>query len=93
MFREYIGKLKGIVGEERANFILANAVALVVSGSDDIANTYFTTRVRQLHYDVPSYTDLMANSASDFIQVYTEKRRSRTIKYAQFMKRERMVDG
>ncbi|XP_054796783.1 GDSL esterase/lipase EXL3-like [Prosopis cineraria] len=68
MFKEYIGKLKGIVGEERTNFILANAVALVVSGSDDIANTYFTARVRQLQYDVPAYTDLMANSASDFIK-------------------------
>ncbi|KAK4276493.1 hypothetical protein QN277_014635 [Acacia crassicarpa] len=68
MLKEYIGKLKGIVGEDRTNFILANAVALVVSGSDDIANTYFTARVRQLQYDVPAYTDLMANSASDFVK-------------------------
>ncbi|XP_028794254.1 GDSL esterase/lipase EXL3-like [Neltuma alba] len=68
MFKEYRRKLKENVGEERTNFILANAVALVVSGSDDIANTYFTARFRQLQYDVPAYTDLMANSASDFIK-------------------------
>nr|KYP46313.1 GDSL esterase/lipase EXL3 [Cajanus cajan] len=68
MFKEYIGKLKNIVGEERANFILANSFYLVVAGSDDIANTYFIARVRQLQYDIPSYTDLMLNSASDFVK-------------------------
>ncbi|KAK9271306.1 hypothetical protein L1049_026896 [Liquidambar formosana] len=69
LFKEYIEKLKGVVGEERTNFILANSIFLVVSGSDDIANTYFLTHVRELHYDVPSYTNLMVNWASTFLQV------------------------
>ena len=69
MFKQYIGKLKQIVGEDRTNFILANSLFLVVAGSDDIANTYFVARVRQLQYDVPAYTDLMVNSASDFVKV------------------------
>lgn len=69
MFKEYIGKLQGMVGEERTNFILANSLFLVVAGSDDIANTYFTIRVRKSQYDVPAYTDLMVNSASEFLQV------------------------
>lgn len=69
MFREYIGKLQAMVGEERTKFILANSLFLVVAGSDDIANTYFTIRVRKLQYSVPAYTDLMVNSASSFIQV------------------------
>ncbi|KAJ1424172.1 SGNH hydrolase superfamily [Sesbania bispinosa] len=69
MFKEYIGKLKGIVGEDRTNFILANSLFVVVAGSDDIANTYFIARVRQLQYDIPAYTDLMLHSASDFIKV------------------------
>ncbi|KAL2346230.1 hypothetical protein Fmac_000230 [Flemingia macrophylla] len=68
MFKEYIGKLKNIVGEDRTNFIIANSFYLVVAGSDDIANTYFVARVRQLQYDIPSYTDLMLNSASDFVK-------------------------
>ncbi|KAF7829552.1 GDSL esterase/lipase EXL3-like [Senna tora] len=70
MFKEYIEKLKGIVGEERTKFILANSLVLVVSGSDDIANTYFIARIRQLQYDIPAYTDLMLNSASNFVKVY-----------------------
>ncbi|XP_014504189.1 GDSL esterase/lipase EXL3-like [Vigna radiata var. radiata] len=68
MFKEYIGKLKGIVGESRTNFILANSLYLVVAGSDDIANTYFVAHARILQYDIPSYTDLMVNSASNFVK-------------------------
>ncbi|ESW08099.1 hypothetical protein PHAVU_009G018200 [Phaseolus vulgaris] len=68
MFKEYIGKLKQIVGVDRTNFILANSFFLVVAGSDDIANTYFVARARQLQYDIPAYTDLMCNSASDFVK-------------------------
>ncbi|XP_028234680.1 uncharacterized protein LOC114414576 [Glycine soja] len=68
MFKEYIGKLKHIVGEDRTNFILANSFFLVVAGSDDIANTYFIARVRQLQYDIPAYTDLMLHSASNFVK-------------------------
>ncbi|KAK9946902.1 hypothetical protein M0R45_012342 [Rubus argutus] len=68
MFKEYIGKLKASFGEERTNFILANSLYLVVAGSDDIANTYFTIGIRKAQYDVPAYTDLMVNSASSFLQ-------------------------
>ncbi|XP_048226540.1 GDSL esterase/lipase EXL3-like [Ricinus communis] len=67
-FKEYIGKVKAIVGEEQTNFIIANSLFLVVAGSDDIANTYFILGARKLQYDVPAYTDLMADSASSFAQ-------------------------
>ncbi|CAN0906188.1 GDSL esterase/lipase EXL3 [Linum grandiflorum] len=67
--KEYTAKLKLVVGENRTNSILSNSLFLVVAGSDDIANTYFLLHARH-HYDLPSYTDLMSNSASDFIQVY-----------------------
>lgn len=69
MFKEYIEKLKGVVGEKRAKEIVANTLYAVVAGSDDIANTYFILRFRQLQYDIPSYTDLMVNGASDFLKV------------------------
>ncbi|KAJ1425155.1 SGNH hydrolase superfamily [Sesbania bispinosa] len=65
LFKEYIGKLKGLVGEDRTNFILANSLFLVVGGSSDISNTF---RIRQLQYDIPAYTDLLVNSASNFIK-------------------------
>ncbi|XP_050365758.1 GDSL esterase/lipase EXL3-like [Argentina anserina] len=67
-FKEYIGKLKANFGEQRTNYILANSLYLVVAGSDDIANTYFTIGIRKAEYDVPAYTDLMVNSATSFLQ-------------------------
>lgn len=62
-FKGYIEKLKGIVGEERTRFILANSLFIVVASSNDLANTYFTLGVRKLHYDISSYTDLMVSSS------------------------------
>ncbi|KAL3514794.1 hypothetical protein ACH5RR_027511 [Cinchona calisaya] len=67
-FKEYIGKLKGLVGEEKANYTLSNAIFLIVAGSDDIANTYFTIGIRKFEYDVNSYADLLVASASNFLQ-------------------------
>ncbi|MED6137280.1 hypothetical protein PIB30_063631 [Stylosanthes scabra] len=68
LFKEYIGKLKGMVGEERANFIINNSFYIIVFGSNDISNTYFLSRIRQLQYDIPSYTNLLLQSASHFFK-------------------------
>ncbi|KAG8377954.1 hypothetical protein BUALT_Bualt08G0087500 [Buddleja alternifolia] len=67
-FKEYIGKLKGAIREESTNNIMNNSLHLVVAGSDDLANTYFTFGIRRAQYDIPSYVDLLVTSASDFIQ-------------------------
>ena len=69
LFKEYIGKLRGVVGEDRAKFILGNSLYVVVFGSNDISNTYFLTRVRQLQYDFPAYADFLLSSASNFFKV------------------------
>ncbi|PHU21007.1 GDSL esterase/lipase EXL1 [Capsicum chinense] len=66
-FKEYIGKLEELVGEEEAKYIINNSLFLVVAGSDDLANTYFTAGIR-LKKDLNSYTDLMVAKASEFIQ-------------------------
>ncbi|GFZ10451.1 GDSL-like Lipase/Acylhydrolase superfamily protein [Actinidia rufa] len=64
MFKDYIGKLKATVGEQRTNDILTNSIYLVIAGSDDLANTYFTIGLRKLQYDINSYTNLLVQSAS-----------------------------
>ncbi|BFG17608.1 hypothetical protein CerSpe_038820 [Prunus speciosa] len=67
-FREYVEKLKGIAGEERTNFIIANCLIFVVAGSNDISNNYFLSGARKSEFDVPSYTDFMLNYASQFVK-------------------------
>lgn len=69
MFKEYTEKLKGIVGEEGTNYILTNALFVVIVGTDDLANTYFALGIRRLQYNLDSYTDLMVDYASKFAQV------------------------
>ncbi|VFQ76917.1 unnamed protein product [Cuscuta campestris] len=67
-FKEYLGKLKAAYGENETKFITDNSLFLVVAGSNDIANTYFTVGARRIQYDVNSYTDLMVGKASSFIR-------------------------
>ena len=67
-FKEYTGKVKGLVGVERTNFILANSVIVVVASSNDIGTTY-GTGVARLKYDINSYTDLMIRYAAKLIKV------------------------
>ncbi|KAK4390820.1 GDSL esterase/lipase EXL3 [Sesamum angolense] len=68
LFKDYITKLKKIAGEERSSKILQESLVILVAGSNDITNTYFGTPLRQSHYDVPSYTELLVSYASSFVQ-------------------------
>ena len=72
LFKEYIERLKGVVGDEGTSTILANSLFVVVAGSNDIINTYFSTPIRRSHYDVASYTDLLITLASSFVQVIVQ---------------------
>ncbi|KAI4336752.1 hypothetical protein L6164_015240 [Bauhinia variegata] len=66
MFKEYIGKLKGIVGEEKANSIIPNSLYLLSAGNNDIAITYSATARRGLPF--PTYANLLVGWASDFLK-------------------------
>ncbi|KAK9166944.1 hypothetical protein Scep_002135 [Stephania cephalantha] len=68
LFKEYIERVKAMVGEERTQSIISDSLYVLVAGSNDIANTYFDTPARKFVYDVPAYTDLMLHHAKSFIQ-------------------------
>ncbi|TXG52021.1 hypothetical protein EZV62_021190 [Acer yangbiense] len=68
MFQEYIEKLKEIAGEESTNTILTKGLFGVVASSNDIANVYFDTHIRQLQYNIFNYADFLVGSASTFLQ-------------------------
>ncbi|KAL5847863.1 hypothetical protein ACOSQ3_011387 [Xanthoceras sorbifolium] len=67
-FKEYTEKLREIAGEEGTNTILSRSLFAVVSSSNDIANTYFNFRIRELQFNFFAYTDLLVGSASTFVQ-------------------------
>lgn len=55
--------------KKQAHNILSNSLYLVIAGTDDLANTYFSTGVGRLEYDIGAYTNLMVDSAFNFIKV------------------------
>ncbi|KAL6842388.1 hypothetical protein ACP4OV_027815 [Aristida adscensionis] len=67
LFKEYKEKLARIAGAKRAAEIVSTSLYMVVTGTDDLANTYFTTPFRR-DYDLESYIDFVVQCASDFIQ-------------------------
>lgn len=68
LFKEYKEKLKRVAGAHRAADIVSSSLYMVVTGTDDLANTYFTTPFRR-DYDLESYIEFVVQCASDFIKV------------------------
>ncbi|MQM03828.1 hypothetical protein Taro_036617 [Colocasia esculenta] len=68
LLKEYKQKMIAVAGEKKAAAILSEALYGVCCGTDDIANTYFGTPFRITHYDIPSYVDLMVDSATSFLE-------------------------
>ncbi|KAG9442749.1 hypothetical protein H6P81_018603 [Aristolochia fimbriata] len=68
LFKEYISKLERIAGADGAARIVSDSLYLVILGSDDLANTYFTSPYRREHYDIATYTDFLVQKASIFYQ-------------------------
>ncbi|VVA97656.1 unnamed protein product [Arabis nemorensis] len=64
-FQEYISKIKQHFGEEKVKFMLEKSVFLVVSSSNDLAETYL---VRSIEFDRDSYAEYLAELASKFIK-------------------------
>ncbi|XP_047065122.1 GDSL esterase/lipase At1g20120-like [Lolium rigidum] len=67
-YDEYRSKLVGIAGEEETKRIIDGALFIVCSGTDDIANTYYTTPLRRVQYDIPSYVDLLLDGVESFLR-------------------------
>ncbi|KAM7518685.1 hypothetical protein LguiB_017647 [Lonicera macranthoides] len=68
LFKEYIEKLKGVVGEEETKTILSESVYLVSAVTNDLVFTYFSIGLKSLRFNYSTYTDFLAASASQFLQ-------------------------
>lgn len=69
LFKEYKAKLTKIAGDETSAVILKESLFAVVTGSNDITNTYYGTSLRRFEYDIFTYIDLLISYASEFVQV------------------------
>ncbi|KAJ8439807.1 hypothetical protein Cgig2_029067 [Carnegiea gigantea] len=67
-FKEYIEKVKQLVGKGKAQFILDNSIFIVLSGNNDIGNTCGDNPFRNKLLDDDFFTDRLVNFAASFIQ-------------------------
>ncbi|WOH09986.1 hypothetical protein DCAR_0729447 [Daucus carota subsp. sativus] len=68
LFKDYIKRLEDSMEKKQAHYIISNSLYLVIAGTDDLANTYFSTGVGRVEYDIGAYTNLMVDSAFNFIK-------------------------
>ncbi|XP_076905368.1 GDSL esterase/lipase At5g42170-like [Bidens hawaiensis] len=72
MFKEYIVKLKGIVGDGEADNIISKSLYLVTCSSNDWAIGYTAVAIRRLQYNPAAYGNFLVERATEFIQeMYT----------------------
>ncbi|KAJ8439806.1 hypothetical protein Cgig2_029066 [Carnegiea gigantea] len=74
-FKEYIEKLKQLLGEDKTQFILANSVFVILAGNNDIFNTCGDNPFRKKLVNDDFFTDRLVNFASSFIQVLNKWRK------------------
>ncbi|MED6180791.1 hypothetical protein PIB30_013683 [Stylosanthes scabra] len=79
-FREYITRLKAVVGEERANNITSNALYLISAGNNDIAITYSSTIKRNMPFPLYAWRTagggplrLCAENANEQAQLFNAR--------------------
>lgn len=67
-FKEYKTRLIGLVGAERADMILSEAIYFIVIGTNDFIFNYYTFPFRSCHYTVSQYTDFLLQTYESYIK-------------------------
>ncbi|ONK77070.1 uncharacterized protein A4U43_C02F2800 [Asparagus officinalis] len=69
MLEEYKGKLRGAMGDKKAEEIVNGAVVVVSIGSNDLMNNYYVSDVRRREYSLEAYHGLMLQRMKYFVEV------------------------
>ncbi|XP_022892527.1 GDSL esterase/lipase At4g26790-like [Olea europaea var. sylvestris] len=67
-YKDYQKKLKAYVGEEKAKFIISEALYLISMGTNDFLENYYTLPDRQSQYSVDQYQVFLLGLAEKFIK-------------------------
>lgn len=68
-FQQYIARVKKLVGQEKGDHIIANGLAIVIAGSNDMGITYYGPGGQWVKDDIYSFTSNMVDSATSFAMV------------------------
>ncbi|MQM23235.1 hypothetical protein Taro_056298, partial [Colocasia esculenta] len=66
-FKEYQGRLRGHMGEDRAAATVAGALFIVSAGTNDFLENYYATPRRSAHAGVEEFADFLVGLAEGFV--------------------------
>lgn len=68
-FREYVEKIKCIVGKEEAEKILGRALVIISAGTNDISFNFYDVPIRKHEFDISGYQDFLQDKLQIFMKV------------------------
>ncbi|XVE54557.1 hypothetical protein DITRI_Ditri03aG0091000 [Diplodiscus trichospermus] len=68
LFKNYIEKLNGIVGEEKAQNIIGEALVIISAGTNDFVFNFFDIPTRRLEFDSNGYQRFLLQRLENFIK-------------------------
>ncbi|KAL0550955.1 hypothetical protein IC582_010023 [Cucumis melo] len=68
LFKEYQRKLRGYLGNEKANEVIKEALYLVSLGTNDFLENYYTFPHRRLQFSIQQFEDFLLDLARNFIK-------------------------
>ncbi|XP_068653950.1 GDSL esterase/lipase At1g06990-like [Aristolochia californica] len=73
MLKQYLERLKRIVGEEEASKIASNALILISAGTNDLIFNFYDIPTRRFQYDINGYQDFLLGKLKSLIQeIYSQ---------------------
>lgn len=71
-FDEAVTRMKGLVGEEKAKFIVENAIFIISVGSNDFMDNFYELPTRKFQFSISGYQDFLLHELESAIQVLLE---------------------
>ncbi|KAG8651481.1 hypothetical protein MANES_07G132400v8, partial [Manihot esculenta] len=67
-FDEAVTRMKGLVGEEKAKFIVENAIFIISVGSNDFMDNFYELPTRKFQFSISGYQDFLLHELESAIQ-------------------------
>ncbi|KAK3232547.1 hypothetical protein Dsin_004428 [Dipteronia sinensis] len=73
LFRDYIRKIKGIAGEEKAKKIISGSLVVISAGTNDFIFCFYDIPTRRLEFSVGGYQDFLLDRLQSFVKELYEQ--------------------
>ncbi|KAH9703998.1 GDSL esterase/lipase [Citrus sinensis] len=68
LFKAYIVRLKGIVGEEKAKRIISESLVIVSAGTNDLVFNFYDLPTRKFQFTISEYQDFLLAKLQSFVK-------------------------